>query len=124
MTRPVGQAKHRADGPAPARNPSRQATLSGTLIRRPTALAALLLDRVDPAATTARDAGRSDDDFALWLRTVLSPDDGAAFRACARARPAACRAIRRTFDQATDDGDFERLLRETRRALSIDRRRR
>lgn len=121
VSRPIGRGERPAGGPAPARSPGRQATLSGALVRRPTALATLLLDRVDPAAPTAR--GGSDAGFALWLRTVLSPDDAAAFRAWARADPTAGRVIRRRFDQAADDGDFETLLRDTRRALAAPRRR-
>ncbi len=88
-------------------------------------LATLLLDRADPAAAADEAApaatGGADADFALWLRVVLPPDEATRFRSWARANPAACRAIRRKFGQATGDDDFEALLRETRAALATNR---
>ncbi len=128
MTPPAGRAKRRAGVSAPRNHTARQARLSGDLVRRPTVLATLLLDRADPAlAETNPDlapapaetaAGGSDIDFALWLRMVLSPDEAALFRSWARANPAPGRAIRRKFGRATDDDAFEALVRETRAALA------
>jgi hypothetical protein len=126
VTPPAGRGKRRAGVPAPAIAAARQATLGGDLIRRPTVLAALLLDQADPAETTvdpvpapaAPGAGRSEPNFALWLRMVLSPDEAALFRSWARADPAAGRAIRRKFARATSDDDFEPLVCETRAALA------
>ena len=89
MKSPAGRGNHRAGGPA---------TLRGDLVRRPTVLASLLLDRADPALAETRadaapvpaesGAGGSPADFALWLRLVLSPDEAALFRSWARANPA------------------------------------
>ncbi len=116
MTSPAGRAKRRAGAPAPRSHAARQSRLSGDLVRRPTVLASLLLDRADPALAETTDP--SDTDFALWLRMVLSPDEAALFRSWAGANPAPGRAIRRKFDRATDDDDFEALVRETRAALA------
>ncbi len=138
MTPPAGRDKRRAGAPARQSHVARQATLRGDLVRRPTVLATLLLDRADPAlAETSAGAafvpaepgaGGSNSDFALWLRMVLAPDEAALFRSWARANPVPGRAIRRKFGRATDDDEFEALVRETRAALAttrqIDRRRR
>ena len=119
--------RHQAMGgdAPPAR---RQAALSGALVQRPTVLAMLLSDQDDQLTTEATIDGQpapegggaspSGAGFALWLRTVLSPEDGRLFQTWARAHARDHRNLRQRFAKATDDGDLEALLHDARAVLT------
>ena len=117
---PAGQSQGMGGDVAPAR---RQAALSGDLVQRPTVLATLLSDQDDHLTTAATIDGQPAPEdggaapfgagFALWLRTVLSPEDGRLFQTWARAHARDHRDLRQRFAKATDDGDLEALLHDT-----------
>jgi len=98
-----------------ARAGRKRASLSASLVRRPGILAALLIDQVEPDRSI--ESG-SASEFDLWLRFVLTPDEGARFRRWARGDHTGSQFLRKRFRQARDDMDLEGLLVEVRSVLA------
>ncbi len=112
--------QQRAEPLAPSPTPLLAQKRQGTPVARPAIEnefdLAVSLDA--PTIRFDGDALQASSGFPLWIRVVLSPDDGELFWLWANANRAGCEALVSRFAEATSDRQLEGLLNDTLAAVA------